>query len=52
MNTKSGIDMSGFPAAISPEQSAAEFADLIVKATRAEDGGKFLGQGSEEPLPW
>lgn len=52
MNTKSGIDMSGFPNAISPEQSGAEFADLIVKATRAEHGGKFLGQGSDGPLPW
>ena len=52
MNTKSGVDVSGFPGAISPEQGGAEFADLIVKATRAEHGGKFFGQGTEGPLPW
>lgn len=52
MNTKSGNDVSMLPQAISPEQSGAEFADLIIKSTRAEQGGKFLGQGSEGPLPW
>lgn len=40
------------PGAISPEQCASEYADLIVKATRAEHGGKFLGRGFAEPIPW
>jgi hypothetical protein len=40
------------PGAISPEQCASAYADLIFKATRAEHGGKFLGQGFAEPIPW
>jgi hypothetical protein len=55
MNVRSDVDFSSLPSSvtmISPEQSGAEYADLIVKATRAENGGKFLGQGVEGPLPW
>lgn len=56
MAKKSGAEM-GFepdqiPGAISPEQCGNEYADLIVKATRAEHGGKFWGQGMAEPIPW
>ncbi|KAJ9092789.1 hypothetical protein QFC21_006664 [Naganishia friedmannii] len=40
------------PAAITPEQSAQEYVDLIDRSTRAEHGGKFWGQGSSEPYPW
>ena len=46
------LDLSEYPGAITPEQSGAEYADLIIKATRGEQGGKFWGQGSERPLPW
>jgi hypothetical protein len=47
-----GIDPNTMPGVISSEQSAVEFADLIVKATRADDGGKFWGQGIPGPIPW
>ncbi|KAJ9092787.1 hypothetical protein QFC21_006662 [Naganishia friedmannii] len=40
------------PKAITPEQSAEEYVDLIDRSTRAEHGGKFWGQGSSEPYPW
>jgi hypothetical protein len=38
--------------AITPEQCGDEYAELIVKATRAEHGGKFWAQGFKEPIPW
>jgi hypothetical protein len=38
--------------AISGEQCGEEYADWISKATRAEHGGKFWGQGFAEPVPW
>jgi norsolorinic acid ketoreductase len=47
-----GMDVKDFPGAISSEQAGAEFADLVIKATRAENGGKFLGQGAPGPIPW
>jgi norsolorinic acid ketoreductase len=47
-----GLDLGNHPSAITPEQSGAEYAELIIKSTRAEQGGKFLGQGTEGPLPW
>ncbi|KAJ9105992.1 hypothetical protein QFC19_003327 [Naganishia cerealis] len=40
------------PRAITPEQSAREYVDLIDRSTREEHGGKFWGHGSTEPLPW
>jgi hypothetical protein len=53
MNTKNNPNLHLLPPGISPEQSAAEYADLIQKATREEHGGKLWGQGNtEQPLPW
>jgi norsolorinic acid ketoreductase len=40
------------PQAITPEQSAEEYVDLIDRSTRAEHGGKFWAQGSSEPYLW
>ena len=37
---------------ITPEQCADEYVDLIMRSTRAEHGGRFWGQGWDEPLPW
>jgi norsolorinic acid ketoreductase len=50
--TEMGMHVKDFPGAISSEQAGADFADLVVKATRAEHGGKFWGQGIPEPIPW
>ncbi|KAJ9092793.1 hypothetical protein QFC21_006668 [Naganishia friedmannii] len=36
-----------YPGVLTPDQSAAEYADLIIKSTRAEHGGKFWAQGVE-----
>ncbi|KAJ9092780.1 hypothetical protein QFC21_006654 [Naganishia friedmannii] len=47
-----GMRVEDVPGLISPEQSAAEYIDLILKATRAEHGGRFLGQGFASPIPW
>ncbi|GHJ88962.1 hypothetical protein NliqN6_5364 [Naganishia liquefaciens] len=47
-----GVDFTSLPGAISPEQAGKEYADLVTKATRAEHGGKFWGQGIAEPIPW
>lgn len=47
-----GIDVMTLPGAISSEQSGNEYADLVTKATRAEHGGKFWGQGVADPIPW
>ncbi|KAJ9101484.1 hypothetical protein QFC19_005135 [Naganishia cerealis] len=40
------------PRAITPEQSAREYVDLIDRSTREEHGGKFWAQGYTEPVPW
>ncbi|KAJ9119038.1 hypothetical protein QFC22_003529 [Naganishia vaughanmartiniae] len=40
------------PRAITAEQSAKDYVDLVDRSTRAEHGGKFWGQGSSEPYPW
>lgn len=48
----SGIDFSAVPGAISPEQGGADYAKLLLKATRSEHGGNFLSQGVEGSLPW
>ncbi|KAI5451651.1 hypothetical protein NCC49_001632 [Naganishia albida] len=47
-----GLTPDQMPGSISPEQCAEEYAELIVKATRDEHGGKFWGQGFAEPIPW
>lgn len=47
-----GVDIMTLPGAISSEQSGDEYADLVTKATRAEHGGKFWGQGVADPIPW
>lgn len=47
-----GFQPEKIPGAISAEQCGNEYADLIVKATRAEHGGKFWAQGFAEPIPW
>lgn len=47
-----GLDVKDFQGAISSEQAGGEYADLVIKATRAEHGGKFWAQGVAEPIPW
>ncbi|KAJ9119031.1 hypothetical protein QFC22_003521 [Naganishia vaughanmartiniae] len=56
MGLKSGKELGipeDMPGVLTPEQSAAEYAELIIKSTRAEHGGKFWAQGVEGGvLPW
>ena len=37
---------------IEPDECAEHYANLVLHATMAEHGGKFLGYGFAEPIPW
>lgn len=47
-----GMTLDQLPGVIQPEECAQDYADLVIRSTRAEHGGKFLGCGFPEPIPW
>jgi hypothetical protein len=47
-----GITRDQVPGVIEPEECAEHYAELVVNATRTEHGGKFLGYGFAEGIPW
>lgn len=56
MGKRSGKELGmpeDMPGVLTPDQSAEEYAELIIKSNRAEHGGKFWAQGVEGgQLPW
>lgn len=56
MGKESGKELGipeDMPGVLTPDQSAAEYAELIINSNRAEHGGRFWAQGVEGgQLPW
>jgi hypothetical protein len=40
------------PGVIEPDEAGRLYAELIVSSSRKEHGGRFWGQGSNDPIVW